>query len=74
MTDLKSPLRITFQKIKKKFFSPKLISRAESEVRDNEEASLQDSSYTFDSDNTGNEDIHDTMDFSGYEEQPGQQT
>lgn len=38
-------------------------NRAEEQVRENEDASLQDDSYTFDSDNTGNEDIHDVSDF-----------
>lgn len=38
-------------------------NRAESQVRENEDASLQDDTYAFDSDNTGNEDIHDVSDF-----------
>lgn len=36
-----------------------VLSDAESEVKENEEASLQDDSYSFDEDNTGNEDYHD---------------
>ncbi len=39
------------------------IKKAEQQVRENEDASLQDDSYTYDSDNTGNEDIHDVSDF-----------
>lgn len=38
-------------------------NRAEAQVRESEDASLQDDTYTFDSDNTGNEDIHDVTDF-----------
>jgi len=33
------------------------------EVFENEEASLQDQSYTFDDENTGNDDIHFVSDF-----------
>jgi hypothetical protein len=33
------------------------------EVYENEEASLQDKTYSFDSDNTGDEDIHVVADF-----------
>ncbi len=36
-----------------------VMSDAESEVLENEEASLQDDSYSFDEDNTGSEDYHD---------------
>lgn len=32
--------------------------RAERQVRENEDASLQDDTYAFDSDNTGSEDYH----------------
>lgn len=35
---------------------------AEEEVRENEDASLQDDSYSFDSDNTGIEEYHDVDD------------
>lgn len=37
-------------------------TRAEEEVRENEDASLQDESYSFDSDNTGIEEYHDVDD------------
>lgn len=40
-------------------------NKAEQQVRENEDASLQDDTYAFDSDNTGNEDIHDISDFEG---------
>ena len=39
--------------------SPGVKTEAESEVLENEEASLQDDSYSFDEDNTGSEDYHD---------------
>lgn len=39
--------------------SPGVMSDAENEVLENEEASLQDDSYSFDEDNTGNEEYHD---------------
>lgn len=35
----------------------------EEQVRATEDASLQDDSYSFDEDNTSNEDIHDVSDF-----------
>jgi hypothetical protein len=38
------------------------LTRAEEEVRENEDASLQDESYSFDSDNTGVEEYHDVDD------------
>lgn len=41
----------------------RMKNKAESQVKENEDASLQDDSYTLDSDNTGNEDIHDVSDF-----------
>ena len=34
-------------------------NRAENQVRENEDASLQDDSYAFDESNTGNEEYHD---------------
>lgn len=37
----------------------------EEQVRATEDASLQDDSYSFDEDNTSNEDIHDVSDFGG---------
>lgn len=40
------------------------LTRAEEEVRENEDASLQDESYSFDSDNTGVEEYHDVDDAS----------
>lgn len=42
------------------FNSHGLMNRAEEEIRENEDASLQDDTYTFDSDNTDNEEgMHD---------------
>jgi hypothetical protein len=38
------------------------LSKPEAEVVDNEEASLQDQEYTFDEDNTGDDDLHDVDD------------
>lgn len=43
--------------------TPKL-DRAEAQVRENEDASLQDDSYTFDSDNTDSEEGIDDFDIS----------
>lgn len=43
-------------------YSKNLMGRAEGEVRENEDASLQDDSYAFDSDNLGTEDYHDVGD------------
>jgi hypothetical protein len=40
------------------------IDRAEEQVRENEDASLQDDSYTFDSDNTDSEEGIDDFDIS----------
>lgn len=37
--------------------------KADQEVRENEDASLQDDSYSFDEDNTDNEEYHDVEDF-----------
>ena len=45
--------------IKKKQFSG-----ADAEVRENEDASLQDDTYSFDEDNTDNEEFHDIDDDS----------
>lgn len=43
-----------------KVYSKNLMeSKAEEEVRENEDASLQDDTYAFDEDNTGNDDYHD---------------
>jgi hypothetical protein len=42
-------------------------SNAEKQVRENEDASLQDDSYAFDSDNTGIDEYHDADDASGEE-------
>lgn len=39
--------------------SPGVMSDAENEVLENEEASLQDDSYSFDESNTGSEEYHD---------------
>lgn len=41
----------------------RLMSKVEIEVSENEDASLQDDSYAFDSENTGNDDIHDVSEF-----------
>lgn len=38
------------------------MSSADAEVRENEDASLQDDSYSFDEDNTDNEEFHDMDD------------
>lgn len=43
-------------------YSKNLMNRAESEVRENEDASLQDDTYAFDEDNTDNEEYHDVGD------------
>jgi hypothetical protein len=43
-------------------FKTDLMTPAEYEVRENEDASLQDNSYAFDEDNTGDEDFHDVDD------------
>ena len=40
-------------------YSKNLMSRGEAEVRENEDASLQDDTYSFDEDNTDNEEYHD---------------
>lgn len=40
------------------------LDRAEAQVRENEDASLQDDSYTFDSDNTDSEEGIDDFDVS----------
>jgi hypothetical protein len=45
-------------------FSKNLMKTPEGEVRENEEASLQDDSYAFDEDNTDNEEYHDVDDSS----------
>lgn len=42
-----------------KTYSKNLMNKAEEEVRENEDASLQDDSYAFDEDNTDNEEYHD---------------
>lgn len=43
-------------------FSANLMGDAEEEVRENEDASLQDDSYSFDEENTDNEEYHDADD------------
>lgn len=40
-------------------YSKNLMSRSDKEVRENEDASLQDDSYSFDEANTDNEEYHD---------------
>lgn len=44
-------------------YSENLMNRAEAQVRENEDASLQDDTYAFDEDNTDNEEYHDAEDF-----------
>lgn len=43
-------------------YSKNLMNRAETQVRENEDASLQDDTYAFDEDNTENEEYHDAED------------
>ena len=43
-------------------YSRNLQSNADTEVRENEDASLQDDTYAFDEDNTDNEEFHDLDD------------
>jgi hypothetical protein len=43
-------------------YSKNLMNPAEREVRENEDASLQDDTYSFDEDNTENEEYHDVDD------------
>lgn len=43
-------------------YSRNLMTEADTEVRENEDASLQDDSYSFDEDNTDNEEYHDVDD------------
>jgi len=40
-------------------YSENLMSKSDKEVRENEDASLQDDSYSFDEANTDNEEYHD---------------
>lgn len=49
---------------KKSFGQKPNLDRAEAQVRENEDASLQDDSYTFDSDNTDSEEGIDDFDVS----------
>lgn len=51
-------------------FSKNLMSDADAEVRANEDASLQDDSYSFDEANTDNEEYHDAdeIDFDNDED------
>lgn len=46
------------------------MNRAEAQVRENEDASLQDDTYSFDEDNTADADFHDVDvdDFDAYSE------
>lgn len=43
-------------------YSENLMDKAEAQVRENENASLQDDSYSFDEANTDNEEYHDVDD------------
>ena len=54
--------RPTADPVKKLEEKEEQLTRAEEEVRENEDASLQDESYSFDSDNTGVEEYHDVDD------------
>jgi hypothetical protein len=47
-----------------KIHAENLLSRAEAQVRENEDASLQDDTYTFDSDNTYSDEGIDDFDVS----------
>lgn len=46
-------------------FSKNLMSDADTEVRENENASLPDETYVFDEDNTDNEEYHDFAELDG---------
>ncbi len=46
-------------------YSKNLMSNADAQVRENEDASLQDDTYAFDEDNTDNEEFHDLDDVGG---------
>lgn len=48
-------------------YSENLMNRAESQVRATEDASLQDDSYSFDEDNTNNEEYHDAGDAEDFD-------
>lgn len=54
--------RIPIDQVEKLEEKEEKLTRAEEEVRENENASLQDESYSFDSDNTGVEEYHDVDD------------
>ena len=49
-------------KFDKNVLKHKEMSDADTEVRENEDASLQDDTYAFDEDNTDNEEFHDLDD------------
>ena len=51
-----------------RFHTKNLFNKAEAQVRENEDASLQDDSYSFDEDNTANEEFHDVDDDSRHDE------
>jgi len=54
---------------KEEFMIPKnKESKAQEEVENNEKASLQDESYSFDEDNTGNEEYHDAYEVEDEED------
>ncbi len=41
-------------------FDKNVVTNADTQVRETEDASLQDDTYSFDEDNTDNEEFHDT--------------
>lgn len=48
-------------------YSENLMNKAESQVRATEDASLQDDTYSFDEDNTSNEEYHDAGDAEDFD-------
>ncbi len=48
-------------------YSKNLMSTAEGQVRETEDASLQDDTYAFDEDNTDNEEYHDAGDVEDFD-------
>lgn len=47
--------------------SKKLMSSADAQVRETEDASLQDDAYSFDEDNTDNDEYHDAGDVEDFD-------
>lgn len=48
-------------------YSENLMNKAEAQVRATEDASLQDDTYSFDEDNTSNEEYHDAGDAADFD-------